>query len=334
MSFLRLFLIFAVPGVLLINVLYLSVHWTRDLSLEQLLPTYASEASTFVEIPSARVHVRDEGASAHDTPPIVMLHGLGDSLHTFEPWVDRLESDFRVVRLDLPGFGLTGPFADDETDYGMANHLRFLRDTLDALDIERIDLLGHSLGGWYAWRFALAYPERVRRLVLVAAAGYPEHVGDTLEQARSAPFLRSLLRNVTPRNLIEQGLRDAIADDRIITDAMIDQRYDLLLRADNRDALALRLDVDWDDAHLRIPEITTPTLLMWGTEDHWIPSAAADNFAADLPDATLVRYDGIGHMPMLEAPDRSAEDLRRFLLADAAVANAAPVIATPETDAR
>lgn len=99
-----------------------------------------------------------------------MLHGFGSSLHTWQPWAEALAADMRVISLDLPGADLSA--ADPDADYSDERSLEILLALLDRLKIERISLLGNSLGGRIAWRFAVAYPERVDSLVLISPDGF------------------------------------------------------------------------------------------------------------------------------------------------------------------
>lgn len=305
-----------VIGVLAMNCGFLVTHYRADIPVATLRAEYAGSGARFIEVDGATIHLRDEAPAggADSRPPLVLIHGTASSLHTWDGWADRLGDTFRIVRFDLPGFGLTGPNA--ENDYRITRYVRTLGALLDRLGIERADVAGNSLGGHVAWRFALAAPERVRRLVLIDAAGYPQvdEKGNVLDVGR-LPLVRRLLRKVTPRFLVEDGLRDVYADDTKVTPALIERHYRLLLREGNRDALIARLATPQEDRRADLPEVRQPTLVMWGAEDAWIPSEYARRFAADLPNATVEVYDGLGHVPMEEDPERTAADVRAFLTA-------------------
>ena len=136
-----------------------------DIPRAELLARYAPPPSQFAEIEGMRVHYRDEGSG----PPLVLVHGTSSSLHTWDRWAALLSSHRRVVRLDLPGFGLTGPAPD--RDYRAERYARVVAALMDRLGVARADVAGNSLGGRVALTFTLAHPERVRKLVLVDAAG-------------------------------------------------------------------------------------------------------------------------------------------------------------------
>ncbi len=296
-----------------------AAFYERDRSVAELAVDYGGPTSRFLEIAPteggkrntvATVHYRDRGAG----PTLLLLHGLASSLHTWEGWVAELGDDFRLVRLDLPGFGLTGPFS--HRDYRCRRYLELLDAFLDQLGIDSCAIAGNSMGGFLAWRYALHRPARVDRLVLIDAAGYPDMpVGSTMRIAQT-PVLKNLVTSFMPRFLFARALREAYADDSLITPDLVDRHFRLSLRAGNRRALVDRLAVDEDPRAEKIPEVRQPTLVIWGEEDNWIPARFGHRFHADLPRSELMLYPGVGHVPMEEAPARTARDARAFLLRD------------------
>ena len=121
--------------------------WAPDLPVEALAPRWAPSPSTFVTVEGLRVHVRDEGART-DPVPVVLLHGTSASLHTWDGWVAALAPARRVIRMDLPGFGLSDGFPSG--DYGVPRYVAFLRRLLDQLGVSRAIVAGNSLGGQLA----------------------------------------------------------------------------------------------------------------------------------------------------------------------------------------
>ncbi len=293
---------------------FLALNYRSDLPLSIVREAYADNASQFLAVDGAMLHVKDEGSG----PPLVLIHGTASSLHTWDGWTNALREQARVIRFDLPGFGLTGPNAD--ADYSVTRSVRTLDALLDRLGVDQpVDLAGNSLGGWIAWRYALAHPARVRKLVLVDAAGYASIDGSaTVLEAGRVPVVKRLLRKVTPRALVASGLQDVYANDALVTPELIERHYRLLLREGNRDALVARLATPWEDHEAEIPKITQPTLVMWGAHDTWIPPAVAERFVADLPNAELRIYANAGHVPHEELPEETAHDLRAFLGASSA----------------
>ena len=156
-------------AVLVTLVLTLTWSWAPDRPVDALKARWAAPPSYFLALQGMQVHVRDEGPR-DDPTPIVLIHGTSASLHTWDGWAEALRSQRRVIRFDLPGFGLTGPNAAD--DYSMAVYVQWLGALLDRLGVQRAVLAGNSLGGEVAWATAHAMPERVDKLILVDAAGY------------------------------------------------------------------------------------------------------------------------------------------------------------------
>ncbi len=278
-----------------------------DLAVKELKAKYANAASKFLSINDANVHYRDEGSG----PILVLLHGTGASLHTWDGWTKELQADFRVVRMDLPGFGLTGP--DSSHDYSMKHYGDLLAVFLDSLRLDRIHLAGNSLGGRIAWHFALAHPERLERMVLLDAGGYPTaREPFALKLARN-PLTRALARWITPRSLIEKSLLEVYGDDGKVTAELVQRYYDLTRRAGNRAAFIAGANTAYDAEFERLKHLATPTLIQWGAEDTWIPVADAHRFDADIPNSELIIYEGAGHVPMEEIPERTARDAKIFL---------------------
>jgi pimeloyl-ACP methyl ester carboxylesterase len=288
-----------------------------DLPAAELEARHAPPPSQFLELPSgARVHYRDEGP--REAPVLVLLHGSNASLHTWEGWVARLKDGWRVVTLDLPGHGLTGPVPGD--DYSVPGVLAFLDEFTRALGLEHFHLGGNSYGGMLSWRYALAHPERVDTLILVDAAGYPSPSPLVFRVAR-LPVVGRLMEWITPRQVVEANLRQVYFDASRLTPEQVERYHALLLREGNRRATRLRLSSPMDV--LAGPEtlsgLRVPTLVLWGEEDAWIPVEHGRSFARDIPGARLRVYPRAGHIPMEEIPEETAAEVRAFLEEQAAV---------------
>jgi pimeloyl-ACP methyl ester carboxylesterase len=299
-----------VLGVLGIAVLALAGWlWTPDLDRAALEAKYAPWPSRFVAAAGLRIHVRESGPP--DGAPVILLHGFGSSLHTWEAWADGLSDRRRVIRLDLPGSGLTG--ADPSDDYSDPRGVEVLAALMDTLGVARASLVGHSMGGRIAWRFAAAYPERVDRLVLVAPDGFasPEFAYGVRPEV---PASARLMRFALPRALVRMSLAPAFADRSAIDDALVSRYYDLLRAPGVRPALIARLEQSTrTDPLPMLRRIETPTLLVWGDADAMIPVATADDFLRAMPHAELVRLSGVGHLPQEECPARVLPEIRAFL---------------------
>jgi pimeloyl-ACP methyl ester carboxylesterase len=266
---------------------------------------YTDAASKFVEIDGARVHYRDEGP--RDAPVLLALHGVYSTLHTWDGWVDALD-DVRIVRLDLPGFGLTGPTADCE--YSLPYYVAFLDAFCEALGLEKVTVAGNSLGGAIAWRFAVTHSEQVRRLCLLDAARQ-EFLPPEVEWL-TKPGFDVTLRYYTPRMLTRAILQDAYGDPTKLTDDIVRRYHDLLLRAGNRRAV-ITLAQNATAAPFDPSAVPCPTLVQWGEKDDWLPLSLGKQLADEIPDARLRTYPGVGHVPMEEAPEDTAPDVAAFL---------------------
>ena len=285
----------------------------RDIPLEKLKDKYAPPPSFFMTLDGMEVHVRDEG-NAQDSVPIVLIHGTGASLHTFEAWTSELKREHRVLSMDLPGYGLTGPFP--HRDYSMDRYVEFMLHFLQSLNIEQCVLGGNSLGGAIAWRFALEHPDMVDKLVLIDAAGYPSESESVPIAFRIAKMrgINRIFTFITPRSLAKASLENVYADESKVSKELIDRYFELTLRKGNRQAYLDRMGVKrYPQAFEKIKTIEQPTLILWGDRDELIPVTNAYRFHHDLPNDTLVILQDAGHVPMEEDPERSLKILKTFL---------------------
>jgi pimeloyl-ACP methyl ester carboxylesterase len=254
-------------------------------------------------------------AAAAEPPALLLLHGTAASLHTWDGWASRLSPHLRVVRLDLPGFGLTGPYPSG--DYSAAATSDFLERFANAAGLRRFVLAGSSLGGYYAWRFALRHPDRVSALILIDSVGYPLQASSSsavaLQVARM-PVISELIRWVPIRGAVRRSLLDVYVDDSLVTPALVDRYADLMRRPGNRAAFGDRTRADPRPTGFeRLPELRMPTLIQWGGQDTWIPVEHAERFGRDIPGARTIVYPRLGHLPMEEDPASTANDALEFL---------------------
>jgi pimeloyl-ACP methyl ester carboxylesterase len=178
-------------------------------------------------------------------------------------------------------------------------------------------LAGNSLGGQIAWSFAAAQPQRVARLVLVDAAGYPFESASVPIGFRIArlPLLAPLMQHTLPRGLVERSVRSVYGDPAKVTPELVDLYYDMALREGNRRALGLRMGQRLAVQPERIATLRLPTLILWGGRDRLIPPDNARRFARDIAGSRLVLFDELGHVPQEEDPARTVAALQAFLQA-------------------
>lgn len=296
---------------------------------------YANDASRFVELDDARVHYRDEGPA--DAPVLLTIHGVYSSLHTWDGWVEQLSDDVRVIRLDMPGFGLTGPGAPGE------HRLQTLIDTVgefcDELGLSDLAVAGNSLGGAVAWRFSIQRPDLADRLLLLDAGGAT--LLSALAHNYRAFGTDIFPRYVTPRMAIRLALKDAYSDTSKVTRSLINRYHDLLLRSGNRRAV-MEIAENYRDENFDasgstvdgangpvlpsacdptpsivddfdISDVDVPTLFQWGSDDTWLPIHFGRELAADVSNSTFVEYENVGHVVMEEAPVPTAADAASFV---------------------
>ncbi|NJS39883.1 MAG: alpha/beta fold hydrolase [Rhodobacteraceae bacterium] len=283
--------------------------YTPDRPRAALEALYLRGPGDQVDIAGVRLHLRDEGP--RDGPAIVLLHGVGSSLHTFDGWAEGLAATHRVIRYDMPGAGLSGP--DSDRNYSDERGVTQLLAVLDHLGIKRATIGGNSIGGRLAWRFAAAHPDRMERLVLIAPDGYASP-GFDYGKPPAVPFVLEAMTYALPKWALRPNIAAAYADPSRLSDAVVERYHALLLAPGNRQAMLDRMR----QTVLVPPEpylqgIKVQVLLLWGENDAMIPVANAQDYLANLANARLVVLPSLGHVPQEEAPAVSLQPVLEFL---------------------
>ncbi len=283
--------------------------YTPDRPLRVLQAKYFTPADEYIEVAGIKLRVRDTGPKTASA--VILLHGFGSSLETWEPWAVASSTQYRVIRFDLPGFGLTGP--DPENNYSDQRAMAILAALMDRLGIQRASLIGNSLGGKLAWNFAVDYPNRVDRLVLVSPDGFASP-GFEYGKKADLPWLMKLLPYTLPRPMLRMNLVIAYADKSKLTPAVLTRYQDMMLAPGDREAMLERMSqVMLQNPEPLLRRIQAPTLILWGEQDGMIPFSNSADYLRDIPHATLVALPGLGHVPFEEAPADSLPPVEAFL---------------------
>ena len=285
----------------------------QDIPIEELKKKYTDSHSSFVKVGGMEVHYKDQGKQK-DSIPIVLIHGTGSSLHTYDNWVSKLAINHRVVRMDLPGYGLTGAFPN--RDYSYNNYVTFLKGFLEKIGVKSCILAGSSLGGNIAWRFTVDNSEMVNKLILISAAGYPMKSKSIPLAFKIAqiPIIQNIFTFITPRFVAKASVENVYKDKTKVSEKLVDRYFELTLRQGNRQAFVDRFKVKSDTiTYKKIKLINQRTLILWGKDDELIPSEIAYLFHDNLPDDTLVILKNVGHVPMEESPSESLMPVIEFL---------------------
>lgn len=303
----------------LVAVLALPVR--PDVPVDELLERYAPAPSQFREVWGMEVHYRDQGQGL----PVILLHGLGSSLHTWEGWTAAMlqTGGYRVISVDMPGWGLTGP--DPQKRYRIEDQVAFLDALADSLGLQRFVIGGNSMGGWFSWNYALAHRDRVAGLILVDAAGLPQPSSNSEKSPSSKrPAILQLnngvpgknyLRQATPRFIYKGIVKQVYVNDELVTRDLVSRYYLLMRREGNRQAFLDRASQrpKGMGKHAALRTLKVPTLILWGSQDPWIPLSSGRQFQELIPGSVLVEFAHLGHVPMEEDPANTVVPVLGFL---------------------
>lgn len=275
-----------------------------DISQERIKSEYADDNSKFITIDKMNVHYKDEGTGE----PLILLHDAGLSLNIWNEIMPFLTNHFRVIRLDLPGFGLTA--ASKRFDYSMDKYIYFVKKFTAAvgLSLDMFSVLGAGFGGHIAWQYTLLHQHRVNKLILINALGYATSNSLSLFKFdKKNGFGRFLMRWRGNNWMIKSLLKKQIGKEIIINDKLVKEIQDLLLCNNNRKSLVKLSKAAVKNRQHRIKEIRTPSLIIWGNKVEKV------DFEKDLPNAQYNEYEEIGLLPMIEDSKKTAEDIIQFL---------------------
>ena len=281
-----------------------------DIPAEEIIEKYAYDNSQYLELDGMKVHYRVNGDSGET---VVLIHGTAASLHAWEGWINELEKNYQVVSFDLLGFGITG--SEPNGDYTRERYLKFIDDVLSKLNIDSCYMAGNSFGGYLTWSYAVAHPDKVKKIAILNSSGYPR--GDQATpisfKMQKMEWLKPVLTTFTPLFLVRKAVKVVYYDDDKVTEENVIRYHEMLLRKGNRAGLmgkSLQIKYDFVD---EIKQVQCPTLIMWGDDDQLVNIDAAPKFHRDIPNSELIIYENMGHVPMEEIPERSVADFMAFL---------------------
>jgi pimeloyl-ACP methyl ester carboxylesterase len=256
------------------------------------------------------MHYQDTGPSKNSIP-ILFLHGFGSSLQTWDAWAQALSEDYRVISIDLPGFGLTGE--DPSGIYTDQRSVEVLEAFLKELKIAKVVLVGNSMGGKFAWQFAARHPNQVAKLVLISPDGYASP-GMEYGKKTDVPVIAELYRYFFSKTFLVMNLKPAYADPNTLNDSLVNRYYDLMLAPGVRGAILARMQQTvLQDPIPSLATIQVPTLLIWGEKDTFIPITNSNDYLKVMPNAKRVSLPNIGHLPQEEHPSIGLVALKDFL---------------------
>lgn len=304
-----LILILALITIALIFLLYFRKN--HRLSKAQVKEKHTTPYSFFMDWNGKELHYTDEGEGF----PILMVHGFGGSYKNFEDLGNLLVDKYRIIKVDLPGFGLSDfpEFKEKEPDYDQM-YLDYFNHFTTTLQLDSFHLMGCSMGGLFSWRATVNQPHKVQKLVLFNSAGYDlEKIANGVTKFMRYKFIRKFLVRGIPRSLTEKGLKRVFYNPSKLSIDKIQAANDFWNKNGNLEALLdLASAPKYVDIQL-IQTIQNPTLVVWGKNDGLISVKHADYFSNDIKNSEQIIYDKCGHAPMIEIPQLIKNDIIAFL---------------------
>jgi pimeloyl-ACP methyl ester carboxylesterase len=284
-------------------------NWHESLDPANLQAKYTLPGSTFIPVDGMQVHCRISGKGP---TTVLLLHDANSSLHTWNGWTDTLSATCKVISVDLPGYGLTGPHP--RGSYSAFMYASFLDSLVARLDLKKFVLAGNGLGAEIAWFYATESPEKLEKLILLDAPGFEEKKTSAITWVAQIPVVNRMFWKITPREFIRIMLEDVYADDRQVNDTLVGRHFELLRYPGNRKAFTDRAQVAENHPPVdEVKKITTPTLILWGAEDTRISPEHAYSFYRSISKSLIRIYRNTGHWPQEENAAQSASDVKAFL---------------------
>ena len=261
----------------------------------------------YVRVDGTRLRFVDTGRGT----PVLFIHGLGASIYAWRKTLEPVaQAGFRAIAFDNRGFGFS---EKPSSGYRNADYARLVVELMDSLQLPDAVLVGHSMGGAIAAEVALAYPKRVRALVLIDAAGGGVR-SPLLLRAATWPIVEPLVSGLRGRWVTGWILKSTYRDPNKVLPADIDQYYAPVAEPDFGQALrGVLREFRFDALGGRLGAVAVPALAIWGERDRWIPPQLGMALASELPRVAFVLVPHAGHAAAEEAPDEVNRSLIAFL---------------------
>lgn len=281
-------------------ILFIGIKFRKNniISKEALRNKYETPYSKYFQYEGLACHYTDEGKG----DVILLIHGLGDSFLIFNDLTPILTDKYRVLRVDLPGFGLSdipNSFGKDEDPIDF--YRNFVKTFADGLSLDKFHLMGNSLGGLVSWEFAVNNQNRLHSLCLLASAGYEmDAVKKNITQGVLHRLPKFILQNGMPFKIAKQNAAMVLNRRENRTDTFIQAHYDMI----NREGVLMYLlqlvsykDLPQTDD---LKKLDLPVFIAWGDRDKIVPTRHAEFFLEDISSAKKVIYEKCGHYPQVE----------------------------------
>lgn len=305
-------ILFSIVVIILAFILF-AVYGRKDLTLSKVYvkEKYSQPNSHFIKWKGGEIHYTESGNGF----PILMIHGFGGSNWDFKTLDSLLNDKYRVIRIDLPGFGLSDfPESGYKEDF-IKTYAEYFTFLIDTLHLDSMYVMGNSLGGMMACNLELQYPANVKKMILFNSAGYD--MKEALKTANAEIFRKKyvqlLLKKGLPKFMTKKGISRVFYDKSILTESRIKRVNEMWNREGNlHHIIAMATSDDYPNEEL-IKNITCSTLIIWGKQDKILNYKFADYFHRDIKNSQKIIYDSCGHVPMMEKPAEVKRDVLKFL---------------------
>jgi len=282
---------------------------------EEAVATYSTENSHFMDWKGVKLHYTDQGQGV----PVMLLHGYAGSFDNWKKLVEIFPQDeYRLIVPDLPGLGLS-QFPDIEADVDFHKlYTDFTTHVINELELDSLYIAGNSLGGLLAWETAIINEGKVKKMVLLNAAGYSiDDIGAFFIKFSQSDAFKVIIRKGAPKFIAKKAAKGCLGDKSRLDADRVHAFYGMINKEGNLQAIGkLGASGQYPDS-TDIAAINIPTLIVWGDQDEIIPVEHAYKFHRDIPGSELLIYEGSGHVPMLEDAEKLTLDMLTFFNSEA-----------------